>query len=61
MSLEVFLRSCAFTGMVIVDVVVAVGYLFPVSLVELATNTNLGTYDTAKQMHEFTVQVGTGD
>ncbi len=54
-----FVRGTAFTGMLVVDAIVVVGYLFPVSLIELSTNTNLGTYDTMKQLYNFTVEVGT--
>ncbi len=61
MTWETFGRSVAFGGMIVVETIVAVVFLFPVSLVELTTNTELGTYEAIKQMHDFTVQIGTCD
>ena len=50
----------AFVGMVCVEVVVCT-CLIPVSMVEIATQKKLGSYDIVKAVHEFTIYVGTSD
>ncbi len=59
--MEKYLRTTAFFGMIIIDSVITVGILLPVSIVELAIDKELGTYEAMKQMCDFTVKIGTGD
>jgi hypothetical protein len=55
------IQIAAFWGMVLVDVVVFTGILLPVSIAEIITQEDLGTYYVAKKMGDFTVQLGTDD
>jgi NAD/NADP transhydrogenase alpha subunit len=58
---EKCLRIIGFSGLVIIDTVVFIGIMFPVSMVEMAVNRELGSYNATKAMWDFTIQVGTGE
>jgi len=45
----------------VIDVVVFTGILLPLSVVEIITKKELGTYYVAKNMGNFTIKLGTND
>lgn len=55
------IQIAAFCGMVLIDVVVFTGILLPLSVVEIITKKELGTYYVAKNMGNFTIKLGTND
>ena len=60
-SVETTVRSIGFVGMIIIDIVVGVAILLPVSAIEIVTDTELGTYNAAEKLYKITIQIGTGD
>lgn len=59
--MEKCVRTIAFIGILIIDVVIVIGILLPISIVELTTNKELGTYNTIEKMYNFTIKIGTGE
>jgi len=58
---EKIIRTTGFCGMLIIDTVVAVSILAPLSIVEIVTNRDLGSCSIAKQLSDITIQIGTLD